>query len=293
MKPYGRHVELVLLGVRGSTPAPGPDFVRYGGHTSCVAVTAAGAAAPTLLMDAGTGIRSLPDLLGPEPFRGSILLSHLHWDHVEGLPFCRAVDRDDARVDLHVPEQDGVSARDLLARTLSPPSFPIEPEGLLGSWRFLPAPDGAASIEGFEVTAVDINHKGGRTLGYRVANAAGSFAYLPDHAPSKGIAPAVWSLIEGVDVLLHDAQFTERERGLADDYGHATVEETVTLAGKAGVRLLVLFHHSPVRTDDQLDRILDLVDSPLGIVVAREGMRIAVGAPEVDVADREGAARPR
>ena len=133
-------VELVLLGVRGSTPAPGPDYIRYGGHTSCVAVLADGAATPTLLMDAGTGIRSLPTLMGSEPFRGSILLSHLHWDHVEGLPFCRAVDDDDARVDLHVPAQDGVSPRDLLARMFSPPSFPIEPEGLLGTWRFLPRP---------------------------------------------------------------------------------------------------------------------------------------------------------
>lgn len=279
-------MELVLLGVRGSTPAPGPEYVRYGGHTSCVAVTAAGAAAPTLLLDAGTGIRALPDLLGPAPFKGAILLSHLHWDHVQGLPFCRAVDRDDARVDLHVPEQDGVSARDLLARTLSPPSFPIEPEGLLGSWRFLPAPEQAASIEEFEVTAVDVNHKGGRTLGYRVASAAGSFAYLPDHAPSRGMGPAVQALIEGVDVLLHDAQFTEAERQLADDYGHATVEETVVLAERAGVGRLVLFHHSPVRTDDQLDRILDLVSSRLAIVVAREGLRISVGAPASGAAHR-------
>ena len=274
----------MLLGVRGSTPAPGSDYVRYGGHTSCVAVIAGGAAAPTLLMDAGTGIRALPGLLGSEPFRGSILLSHLHWDHVEGLPFCRAVDRDDARVDLRVPAQDGLSPRDLLARMFSPPSFPIEPEGLLGRWRFLPAPGSATSIEGFEVTGVDINHKGGRTLGYRVASAAGAFAYLPDHAPSRGVAPAAWNLIEGVDVLLHDAQFTETERRLADDYGHATVEETVALAAKASVGLLVLFHHSPVRTDEQLDRILDLVESPLTIVVAREGMRIAVGASDVDLA---------
>ena len=96
-------------------------------------------------------------------------------------------------------------------------------------------PEGSVSIEGFEVTAVEINHKGGRTLGYRVASAAGSFAYLPDHAPSRGMAPAVRNLIEGVDVLLHDAQFTETERRLADDYGHATVEETVALAGEAGV----------------------------------------------------------
>ncbi len=268
----------MLLGVRGSTPAPGPDHVRYGGHTSCVAVIPIGGAVPTLLMDAGTGIRRLPDLLGPEPFHGSILLSHLHWDHVEGLPFCRAVDRDDSRVDLHVPEQDGVSARDLLARTMSPPSFPIVPEGLLGSWRFLPAPDGTASVEGFEVTAVDISHKGGRTLGYRVASSTSSFAYLPDHAPSRGMTQAARDLIEGVDVLLHDAQFLESERRLADDYGHATVEESITLAEKAGVGRLVLFHHSPVRTDNQLDRLLDLLDSTVPVVVAREGMRIPVGS---------------
>jgi phosphoribosyl 1,2-cyclic phosphodiesterase len=273
-------VQLVLLGVRGSTPAPGPDYTRYGGHTSSVAVIPTGAPAPTLVLDAGTGIRQLPELLGPEPFRGSILLSHLHWDHVEGLPFCRAVDRDDARVDLHVPEQDGISARDLLARTMSPPSFPIVPEGLMGSWRFLPAPEGTASIEGFEVTAAGIGHKGGRTLGYRVASSGASFAYLPDHAPSGGMTAAARDLVDGVDVLLHDAQFTEPERRLADDYGHATVQDAVALAGSAGVGLLVLFHHSPVRTDDQLDRILDLVESPVPVVVAREGMRVPVGAPD-------------
>jgi len=275
----------VLLGVRGSTPAPGPDYVRYGGHTSCIAVIPAGGVAPTLLMDAGTGIRSLPSLLGSGPFRGSILLSHLHWDHVEGLPFCGAVDRDDARVDLHVPEQSGISARDLLARTLSPPSFPIEPEGLLGSWRFLPAPEAVVSIEGFEVTGVEINHKGGHTLGYRVASEAGSFAYLPDHAPSRGMTPAVRALIQGVDVLVHDAQFTESERRLADDYGHATVEETVALAGEADVGLLALFHHSPVRSDDQLDRILDGVKSRVPMVVAKEGMRIHVGVAAADAAE--------
>jgi len=274
-------VQLVLLGVRGSTPAPGAGYVRYGGHTSCVAVQAAGATAPSLLMDAGTGIRELPGVLGSEPFRGSILLSHLHWDHVEGLPFCRAVDRDDARVDLYVPAQDEATPRDLLARMFSPPSFPIEPEGLLGTWRFLPAPEGATTVEGLEVTAVDINHKGGRTLGYRVASDTATFAYLPDHAPAQGVAPEVWELIDGVDVLLHDAQFTEAERRLADDYGHATVDETVALAAKAGVGLLVLFHHSPVRTDDQLDHILDMVESPVPVVLAREGTRIDVASRQV------------
>ena len=280
---YGLLVELVLLGVRGSTPAPGPDFVRYGGHTSCVAVVPDGGSTPTLLMDAGTGIRSLTSLLDPQPFRGSILLSHMHWDHVEGLPFCRSVDRDDAQVDLFVPQQDGVSARDTLARTLSPPSFPIEPEGLLGQWRFRTTPLGTSQVEGFEVTVAEVRHKGGRTLGHRVRSAEGSFAYLPDHAPSRGMTREVGALLEGVDVLLHDAQFTEAERRLADDYGHATVEETIALAGRSGVGLLVLFHHSPVRTDDQLDRIVDGLETDVPILVAREGMRLSVrhGATEV------------
>ena len=279
----------MLLGVRGSTPAPGPDFVRYGGHTSCVAVVPDGAASPTLLMDAGTGIRRLPELLGPDPFRGSILLSHLHWDHVEGLPFCRAVDRDDARVDMYLPEQDGYSARDLLARTMSPPSFPIEPEGLLGRWRFLPTPAVTAPVEEFRVIATDISHKGGRTVGHRVESGSGSFAYLPDHAPSAGMTTAARALVEGVDVLLHDSQFLETERGLADDYGHATVEETIALAEEAGVGRLVLFHHSPVRTDDQLDRIAELAESAaVPVAVAAEGMRLRVG-----VRDQPAGSAPR
>ena len=117
-----------LLGVRGSTPAPGPDFVRYGGHTSCVAITAVGGSVPTLVLDAGTGLRSLTSLLDGAAFDGSIVLSHLHWDHVQGLPFFGAGDRDGARVDLYIPAQDDRSGRDLLARSFSPPSFPITPE---------------------------------------------------------------------------------------------------------------------------------------------------------------------
>ena len=191
---------------------------------------------------------------------------------MEGLPFCRSVDHDDARVDLHVPAQDGASPRDLLARMFSPPSFPIEPEGLLGTWRFLPDPASPSSIEEFEVTAAVTT--GGRTLGYRVATDTGSFVYLPDHAPSEGIAP-VWNLIEGVDVLLHDAQFTEAERPLSDLYGHATVEDG-RHRRQGGRWPAGALPPLPRRSDDQLDRILDLVEPPLlPTVVAREGIRSA------------------
>jgi len=267
-------VKLCLLGVRGSTPAPGPDFVRYGGHTACVAVVPTGAREPTLLLDAGTGIRTLAEKLSSDAFQGSILLSHLHWDHMMGIPFSRALDRDASRVDLYLPTQDGMSPRDLLAKTMSPPAFPIEPEGLHGEWTIREAPAGPTEIEGFTVTSADIAHKGGRTLGYRVADETGSVAYLPDHAPVQGISDEAWAMIEGVDVLLHDAQFLESERAIADDYGHATIEETIRIAVEARVGTLVLFHHSPVRTDAELDAIAQSTDAPLPVIVAQEGMTV-------------------
>jgi len=269
-------VKLWLLGVRGSTPAPGPNFVRYGGHTSCVGVVPTGSREPTLLMDAGTGVRNLTEKLHSDAFTGSILVSHLHWDHVEGLPFCRALDRTTTRVDMYLPAQHDTSPRDLLARTMSPPSFPIEPEGLHGTWTFNDVPTERTKIEGFAVTAAEIAHKGGRTMGYRVEDETGSFAYLPDHAPSRGMSDAARELIADVDVLLHDAQFVESERAIADEYGHATVEETIALAADAGVGTLVLFHHSPTRTDADLDLLGQDLESAIPVVIAREGMTIPV-----------------
>jgi ribonuclease BN (tRNA processing enzyme) len=268
-------VRLDLLGVRGSTGAPGAEFARYGGHTSCVALTADGADRPSLVLDAGTGLRTLTKVLAGDAFDGSIVLSHLHWDHVQGLPFFAAADREDARVALYLPEQDGRSGRDLLAQTLSPPAFPITPEGLRGSWTFHAMPAGRHSVEGFEVQAVDIEHKGGRTFGLRVQDATGSLAYLPDHAPAAGVSDELVQMLSGVDVVLHDAQFLEGERPVAVDYGHATVQDAVLLAEACGAGTLVLFHHSPVRTDEALDEIAEwapgLVTGDLRVVVAREG----------------------
>ena len=109
-----------MLGVRGSTAAPGGEFVRYGGHTSCVAVIPEGSDRPTLVLDAGTGLRDLTSRLDGAAFTGSILLSHLHWDHVQGIPFFVAGDRPDAVVALYVPAQNGRSGRDLLATSMAP-----------------------------------------------------------------------------------------------------------------------------------------------------------------------------
>lgn len=270
-------MRLVLLGVRGSTPAPGPEYVHYGGHTSCVAV-AADSAGPRLLLDAGTGIRRLPDLLDGQPFVGGVLVSHLHWDHVQGLPFCPALDHDGAQVRVLLPAQSGTSGRDLLAQSMSPPAFPISPEGLRGRWEFDAREPGPQQLEGFQVTAFEVAHKGGRTYGYRVDDASGSVAYVPDHAPAQGVSPAALQALRGVDLLVHDAQFLDSERAVADAYGHATVDDALELAQRCGVGSLMLFHHAPTRTDAQLAEIVAGLTAQDGmhVTLARQGDEVRV-----------------
>jgi len=275
-------VEILFCGVRGSTSAPGAEFVRVGGHTSCVALTRTGEDTPSLVLDAGTGLQVLTDRLGGAPFRGTLLLTHLHWDHSQGLPFFRSGDQPGSRVHLLLPDQqDGRDAVDVLAGSMSPPHFPIRPEGLQGTWTFATLEEGEHLVEEFEVTAVELPHKGGRTFGYRVVDPSGaSLVYASDHGPismgpgDDGHGPvheAILDLAKGADVLIHDAQFTAAELAIAELYGHATVDYCFRLAEQAEARRLVLFHHSPVRVDDDVDRLCDLAPPGLDAVIAREG----------------------
>ena len=271
-------MRVTFLGVRGSTPAPGAEFVRYGGHTSCVVIARDADTDPILVLDAGTGLRALTPLLSPNSFTGSILISHLHWDHVQGIPFFAAGDRADARADVSVPAESGMSGRDLVARFLSPPSFPITPEGMKGQWSFEAIEPEPRRAEGFDVIPFEVSHKGGRTFGYRVSDAAASFAYVPDHAPAAGVSDEALAAMSGVDALIHDAQFLDHERPRAVDYGHATITEAIALAERVEARSLVLFHHGPHRTDAALDLIAAEFGHDGYAVVAHEGMTLDLPA---------------
>lgn len=285
-------MRLVICGARGSTPAPGPQFARYGGHTSCVTVTDDDGT-PRLILDAGTGIRRVSELVGHEVFEGTILLTHLHWDHVQGLPFFAAADHSDARVTLAVPAQSpgegdhryGAGAEAAIAKMMSPPHFPIDPGGLRGDWCFVELGEGPHVVGGLQVHAVEVPHKGGRTYGYRITDGTSVVAYVPDHSPiAHGAGPerlgayhdAIRTLAADVDVLLHDSQHLRREFATRQVLGHATVEYADGLARACGVRRLVLFHHDPGRTDDELDAILDRHRRTTGLQIdaAFEAMRI-------------------
>jgi phosphoribosyl 1,2-cyclic phosphodiesterase len=268
-----------LCGVRGSTPAPGIEFVRYGGHTSCVALTHDGAAAPSLILDAGTGLQVASALMQGAPFAGTILLTHLHWDHVLGLPFFAAADREDARVKLLLPEQpSGAEASSVIAQVMSPPYFPIGPTELRGSWRFGTVAPGERLVEGFTVLARAVPHKGGTTLGYRISDGRATLAYVPDHCPTvlgagpDGFGeyhPAAVELAAEVDLLVHDAHLFPEELASQAAFGHAAADYAVGLARHAGARSVALFHHRPDRGDDALDGL---------------ARRFAGASPEVGVA---------
>jgi ribonuclease BN (tRNA processing enzyme) len=270
-------MRVVIHGARGSTPAAGRPFEGVGGNTSCVALTPAGSELPTLLLDAGTGLTSVAETMNGAAFRGDILLTHLHWDHLQGLPFFAAGDRSDAQVRLRIPAQEhaeaGVagSAEALLARAMSPPHFPIGPAGLQGCWTFDTLEPGTFEVGGFLVTALEVPHKGGRTFGYRVEADGVSIAYLPDHDAESDYSAGV-TLSRGVDVLLHGGMFGEKDRATARAYGHATIGDACRLAHEAGAKKLVLLHHAPRRTDTEVEALVaGYADRSPRPIVGREG----------------------
>lgn len=259
MKRGGTLLNVSFFGVRGSTPCPSDANRRYGGNTSCVALESPGHA--PIVLDLGTGLRFWGETLDPEvPFVGSALVTHLHWDHVQGLPFFTPVLRAGACFDVYGPPQpDHGSLSEAFNHFMRPPFFPVTTEELLGDIRFHDVWDDDIELDGAKVKVRSVPHVG-LTNGYRVELGGRVVTYLSDHQmPADGsheISDAVLELCDGADLLIHDAQYTVEEFPAKSTWGHCTPEFAVHVAKEAGVRRLALFHHDPAHHDGWVDDIL-------------------------------------
>jgi ribonuclease BN (tRNA processing enzyme) len=217
-----------------------------------------------LILDAGTGLRRLGGRLGPDAGRVDLLLTHLHMDHLQGLGFFRPLDEPGQEVHIWGPPSTTLDLRARLSRYLSPPLFPIRLRELPCALTTHDVPQEIFEIGGFSLTAALVCHPG-PTVGYRIEADGAVLAYIPDHEPMLGIRDLAkdrdwisgFDLAQGVDLLIHDAQYGSREYLERVGWGHSAIADALAFAGRAGVRRLVTFHHDPGHDDAALDRLID------------------------------------
>lgn len=279
-------MDVRFYGVRGSTPCSHEGNRRYGGNTSCVVLERDGA--DPIIFDLGTGLRFFGDCcsVDADPFRAHALVTHLHWDHVQGLPFCPPLHCPGARLEIYGPTSDGGSLRDEFCGFMRPPYFPVGVDDLAGDIGFHGLGEGSFMLGDTKITAGYVPHTD-LTLGYRVESGGVVVVYIPDHQqPLDGslrVTDGVLALADGADLLIHDAQFTEEEFAIRPHWGHSTVDFAVHVAREAGARRLALFHHDPCHDDRAVDSILDAArGKPSGgtlgeIIAASEGLTVPLG----------------
>jgi len=286
-----------VWGCRGSVAAPGPDTVKYGGNTSCVELRLS--SGEVLVLDAGTGIRPLGVVMQTTPCpEVHILLSHLHLDHLQGLGFFRPLFDPDLHIHIWGPPSPVQPLSERIAMYLSPPLFPVHLDDIPARLTFHDAPEEAVTIGSASMRSCKVQHQG-PTVGYRIEEDGYALVYVPDHEPSLGtdlrvLAPewmSGYDIARNADVLLHDAQYGDHEYGEHVGWGHSGLGDAVEFAGKAGVRNLVLFHHDPYHTDDELEALLTEARriwpwAEDRICLASEGMTITLDNGGVQLAAR-------
>ncbi|MDQ6783655.1 MAG: MBL fold metallo-hydrolase [Actinomycetota bacterium] len=275
-------MQIEFYGVRGSCPCPSAENQRYGGNTACVVLRVEGE--PPIIFDLGTGLRVFGRTQPTDgSFRGTALVTHIHWDHVQGLPFFPPIDRIGAHLDIYGPVHDQVSLEEVFGGFMRPPYFPVRLSDLRGQFVFHDHDEADLAIGNAKVTIRPVPHTG-PTVGYRVAWDGGTVAYVSDHqAPLdlETVDDGVLELADGADVLIHDAQYTPDEFAEKAHWGHGTVDYAVAVARQAGVKTLALFHHDPSHDDDALDAIAleaKRLSGPHGpdVIVAYEGLTLSL-----------------
>ena len=278
-------MNVTFWGTRGSLASPGIDTARYGGNTSCVSVQ--GKEGTLVVLDAGTGIRGLGQSLPPVLERVDILLTHLHMDHIQGLPFFAPLRRPGAEIHIWGPASTTLGLNARLQKYLSPPLFPVSIRELAASFHFHELPDHEIEIGEFMIHAQLIIHPN-PTIGYRIQSAASAITYLPDHEPALAGRSfpndkswtSGYKLAEGVDLLIHDTQYTEDEYRNRIGFGHSSIQHAFQFAQLSSVKHFAPFHHDPTHTDDALDHmfaqtIREMQPSYM-VTPSREGMAIDV-----------------
>lgn len=288
-------------GTRGSIAAPGPGTTRFGGNTSCVELTTP--SGEVLVLDCGTGARLLGNWLldgGTKPVMATILLTHTHWDHIQGFPFFAPLFQPENHFKVYGPEGAHISLREVLAGQMEHHYFPVELVQLAARISYEDLGEGTHEIDGLRVRAQQMNHPS-PTLGYRVESGGRSLCYLCDHEPffegvwRENAAPGKFESIrdpgdrrhaefmQGADVVIHEAQYTPEEYPSKRHWGHSTYDYVVQLAAMAGVRRLFLTHHDPSHDDafvaeleHKAQELARSLDSTLEVSCAYEGCEITL-----------------
>lgn len=286
---------LTFWGTRGSIPAPGPSTVRYGGNTPCVELRTGDGW--LIILDAGTGIRELGRTLlergNGKPIAGDIFLTHTHWDHIQGIPFFAPLFAKGNRFTIWGSRSLQAKIARVVRDQMSPIVFPVTFEELKAQVEFKELAEGRRSGQGYEVSAFSVRHPGGAT-GYRftTGNPGGrALVYVSDNELSSearyndapGWRERLVEFVRGASVLVHDTMYTASEYGSFVGWGHSTHDQAVELALDADVERLVLFHHRPERSDDEVDRCVERCRATvarrgraLEVVAAAEGMTLQV-----------------
>jgi ribonuclease BN (tRNA processing enzyme) len=274
----GWAMRLTFYGVRGSTPSFHSTNHKYGGNTASVVLEEPDD--DPILFDLGTGLRPYGATCPMDgSFKGTALVTHIHWDHVQGLPFFAPMHVDGARLEVYAPHQEEGLLGDVLAELVRPPYFPVRCDDLAGKFGFHDVTADTFVAGSRKVTARPVPHNG-PTVGYRVESPQATVTYISDHqAPLSldTVADSVLELCADADVLIHDSQYTPDEFVKKSTWGHCTTEYALLVAKEAGAKRLVMFHHDPGHTDDDIDRLCgELQASAKGtgveVIAAYEGM---------------------